>query len=320
MSHQRHDRRRASTLARAYRMALSLPAAFLSTACVQQPRAVLGSGEAYLGPRFQSGRVMVYEFAGDVATTWITGDSKQELGARHTQSTMRIAVNKVHADGSAELIMTYDRLVVSGPQSDGTSYVFDSRQEQPDPDTDTAITDALRLLAQSKVTFHADARGEVDLPRVNGTTEACNEIKSVNAIQDRVVEFNPAGLADLFESTMRVGPMARVHDIDHPWREVVAWPVVDNDHRSLVCDFTPVEQDAERVIIDMSLHLESVPNYGFRMREGQYRYIWDLQRSEVIECTGTIEYEWDMPGADFFQYPEPVQRCRVITSVRRVDG
>ncbi len=320
-------------------LVLIVVATQLATACVREPVAVSSdeishSEEVYFGPRFRKDRVTVYRFRADNMSVQ-TQAGQSVVDANYTESIMRFTVSDVHEDGSADLMMTYDRLITSGESAFGGTYAFDSTQESADPETDAKIVDVLRKLTNSTVKFRADALGNVDPESVVGTQDACEVMQELMALQARVAEFNSAGLAKLFESTWRVADETYTRDIGKPWQDVKTTPVEGLGYWTFTSNYQTLDRDPRHIVLGVKLVMslefqppeEFIPGMlkvletEFEMIKGDFRYVWDRENFELVERTGELEFNWRIMQEGLFQ-DEVVrtdQHQHVTTSLQRID-
>lgn len=302
------------------RFGLILLLASLGTGCAQQPPVASPSGDVYFGPRFQEGRVASYRFVSDSATTQTRAEQVRVRTSR-SEAILRLTVSRVFEDGSADLTMTYDHLMASGNFL-GEAYHFDSKHNLPDPHTDAAITGGLRLLAESIVTCHADASGGIDPASVDGTAVACDAIRRIVSLEDLVTQYNSEGLADLFEDLWHVGREARVRDVAKPWRERGARQVDGIGYWRYAHEFSAVGQDSRHVVISMKVSMEldsSDAGSAFKLNKGDFHYVWDRQRCELVQRTGVLDYDWDYWVEGEFPNPHVHEHQEMATTLQRID-
>lgn len=321
---------------------LTLVALMPMIACAQDKPATPPSTTAastpainvYFGPKYQKDRVTVYKFMADNSSVQTQNDEDM-LDSTYTESIMRFTVNEVYEDGSADMTMTYDRIFTQGHAFFGGDYIFDSTLEQQDPETDSRIINALTLLANSTVKFHADPKGEVDPATVVGTEEACNAMTDLTAIQGRVGEFTSVGLADLFESTWKVGNDCYTRDITKPWQDVEKSPVEGMGTWTFTNDYQMLDQDPKRVVMGMKMLMElefqppdeaidgmlKILDTKFDMLKGDWRYVWDRENSELKERAGELEFTWLILQEGIFENENVrmIQHQHVISSLTRID-
>ncbi|MCC6908185.1 MAG: hypothetical protein IT430_09615 [Phycisphaerales bacterium] len=338
-----HSSRR-KAFRRGWTCGLILTAGLATVACGQDhpaPPAATAAGDSaassdvYFGPKFKKDRVVVYEFRAENMSVQTQNDLDM-IDSNFVNSVMRFTVNDVNEDGSADLTMTYDRIFTSGEAYFGGSYVFDSTQEAQDPDTDAKIIDALRQLANSTVKFHADAHGNVDPASVTGTEDACAAMDEIVALKGRVGEFNSNGLAELFESTWRVGNETYSRNVTQPWQDVQKTPVEGLGTWTFTSDYQLLDQTPEEIVLGMKMVMDlefqppdvqiegmlKVLETKFDMLRGDFRYRWDPVNNELVERSGELEFRWLIVQEGIFE-GETVrtdQHQHVKSSMTRIEG
>lgn len=292
--------------------------------------------EVYFGPKFQKDRVVKYLFRADNMSTQQAAG--QEIVDRsYTEYVMRFTVTNVHEDGSADFTMTYDRFYTEGGSSFfGGDYTFDSTTEAPDPDTDAKVTAALKRLAASTITFTADANGNIDPQTVKGSEAAVALMEEIQAIQGRAAEYKPEGLGELFASTWRVGNETYTRDVTNPWQDTNSNKAEGIGTWTFTSDYQLLQRSEDRVVLGMKMVIDlkfeppeeeiegmlKVLETKFDMIKGDWRYIWDPKRSELVERVGELEFNWLMIQEPIFEGDKPVRtnhHQRVRTSVTRLD-
>lgn len=291
--------------------------------------------EVYFGPKFKQDHVVVYEFQAENISVQTQSDMDM-IDSTYTESVMRFTVNKVHEDGSADLTMTYDRIFTQGEAYFGGTYLFDSTAEQADAETDARITTVLKRLANATVTFHADAQGNVDPATVQGTADIVESMKDLTALAGRMGEFNAEGLAELFESTWRVGNETYTRDVTKPWTDVQKTPVEGLGTWTFTSDYQLLDQDPKEVVLGMKMvmQLEFQPpeetiegmlkilETKFDMLKGDWRYVWDRENHELVQRSGEIEFKWLIVQEGLFEgdIVRTDQHQHVKSTIKRVAG
>lgn len=321
---------------------LTLAAALPLMACAQDqptapPTTATTSDEPMVvnfGPKYQKDRVVVYKFMADNSSIQ-TQNNEDMLDSTYTESIMRFTVNEVFEDGSADMTMTYDRIFTQGHAFFGGDYVFDSTLEEQDAETDARVIDAFKKLAASTVKFRADAKGDIDPLTVVGTEEACAAMTNLTPIQGRIGEFASVGLADLFESTWRVGNEGYSRDVTKPWKDVEKSPVEGMGTWTFTSDYQMLDQDAKQIVLGMKMLMElefqppdkeiegmlKILDTKFDMLKGDWRYIWDRENNELKERSGELEFTWLILQEGIFEGESvrTVQHQHVVSSLTRID-
>ncbi len=341
--HMTENSSRWTAINRGWLFGLTLAAAITTTAVAQDKPAgpattattTAAEENVFFGPKFKKDHVVVYQFLADNMSVQTQNDLDM-VDSTFTESIMRFTITDVHEDGSADLTMTYDRIFTSGDVYFGGKYVFDSTQETQDEETDAKVIDALRKLVNSTVRFHADAQGNVDPASVTGTEAACEAMEQLTPLQGRVGEFNSQGLAELFESTWRVGNETYTRDINKPWQDVQKTPVEGLGEWTFTSDYQTLDKSAQQVVLGMKMvmALEFQPpeemidgmlkilETKFNMLKGDFRYVWDRENNELLERSGELEFRWLIVQEGLFE-GETVrtdQHQNVKSSMKRIEG
>ena len=292
------------------------------------------AGESiYFGPRFDPGKVSVYEFKAINNSSQRQGDMDMNNDT-YTELVMRVAVNEVDAEGSASLSMTYDRVYMTGDSMLGGSFVYDSNNPGA-PETDRSVANALNKLKNSVFTFKVDKAGEVLVDTLTGFEEAEAAIKNVDTLRGRENEFNRTGLPDVFESMWRVGNTSTDRSVGEQWQEVQSTPVEGIGTWTFTSDFNVQSADSQKAVIGMAMTIDlefkppeemiegmlTVRRTEFETIVGNWRYEWDRTRSEVLSRQNELEFEWLIEQDALFEgeaLVRTVQHQHVQTTLKRI--
>lgn len=174
-----------------------------------------------LGPIFEVGKVSVYEHHAVIKSSQeqLDKDKKsQGLWPSEADTTlvMRVVVDSINDNGVATVVMTYDKVVMTGDSFFSGKFSFNS-EEEPAADADLSVVRTLQALKDVKVVAQVQPDGTV--LHVTGTEDIVSRMENVNTLAGRSNEFRPESIQQMIQSFWRIGEEYSTRTLNEAWIE-----------------------------------------------------------------------------------------------------
>lgn len=288
---------------------LAVPPSPVSSIAVAAVQEAAAQDALYLGPKFRPGQVMVYEQIAN-STGSFSFDADIFPIVANATTVLRVTVNQVHDDGSADLMLTYDRVAMKGTAFFGGDYNVDSTLD-PKAASSPELGRIATLFKDARMDIKVGPDGQVT--EITGNQPLYDEVLQVSQIAGRSGEFTFESLSQLLESMWMVGSTAAERSPGEPWNENQESPFQGAGTLVVDSNFNVVSVDDQRAVIELDLTMELVPgpegaetepaepvdsdepnldmeNIQFVTDAASGRVVWDRTRNEVLYRTSELSF------------------------------
>lgn len=203
------------------------------------------------GPSFVPGQVMVYELEATVEGSETFG-ADQFPNSHNTDIVFRVVVRNVAEDGSAQMLVRWDRVAMNGNTLFGGEWRFDS--DDPAASDNPQIATALNRLKSA--TAFVDVAPDGQVQRIRGLEHIVQSMQGLAQLRSRAGEYTFEGFSQLLESLWMVGDAVETKHLGEQWTNVQEVDSPGLGTWTFTSRFDFIGADADLVAVNLVVDME----------------------------------------------------------------